>query len=43
MPDEGNSRTVAAYGANYDRLRQVKDDCDPHNFFRTNRNIMPTA
>ena len=43
MPDEGNSRTVAAYGANYDRLRQVKDACDPHNFFRTNRNITPTA
>ena len=43
MPDEGNSRTVAAYGANFDRLRQVKDACDPHNFFRTNRNITPTA
>ncbi len=38
--DETN-RVRAAYGANYDRLAQVKRDYDPSNLFRTNWNIQP--
>jgi FAD/FMN-containing dehydrogenase len=41
MPDEGVGRTVAAYGSNFDRLQRVKAAWDPHNLFRTNRNVAP--
>jgi FAD/FMN-containing dehydrogenase len=38
--DEGD-RVRAAYGANYQRLAQVKKQYDPDNLFRVNQNIKP--
>jgi FAD/FMN-containing dehydrogenase len=40
-PDEGDEGIRAAYGANVDRLVDVKTKYDPHNIFRSNRNIRP--
>jgi hypothetical protein len=37
--DDDAARTADAYGANYQRLQQVKADYDPDNLFRVNRNI----
>lgn len=39
--DEGAERVKAAYGDNYERLRQIKQKYDPKNFFRCNNNIAP--
>lgn len=39
--DEDQARIRATYGANYDRLVQVKRAYDPANLFRTNRNVVP--
>ncbi|HEX9116042.1 MAG TPA: FAD-binding oxidoreductase [Anaerolineae bacterium] len=39
--DEGDERTRAAYGANYERLVAVKTAWDPANLFHINKNIAP--
>ena len=41
LSNEGNERIREAYGDVYDRLRSVKREWDPDNFFRTNQNIEP--
>jgi FAD/FMN-containing dehydrogenase len=41
--DEDLERLRATYGANYDRLVGVKENYDPENLFRSNRNIHPRA
>jgi len=41
--DEDQERIRATYGANFDRLVEVKQQYDPHNLFRANRNIRPHA
>jgi FAD/FMN-containing dehydrogenase len=44
LGDEGEERVRAAYGATiYDRLVKLKNRYDPHNLFRVNQNIRPTA
>ena len=40
--EEGDDRTRAAYGANYDRLVEVKTKWDPDNVFAANKNIAPS-
>jgi FAD/FMN-containing dehydrogenase len=39
--DEGEERTRAGYGANFERLLEVKRTYDPGNLFRSNRNVRP--
>jgi hypothetical protein len=39
--DEDDERIRATYGANFDRLREIKKTYDQDNLFRTNRNIPP--
>jgi FAD/FMN-containing dehydrogenase len=41
MPQDESERTADAYGANYQRLAQIKAKYDPDNLFRTNQNIHP--
>ena len=43
LGEEGAERVRVAYGANYDRLLQLKRKYDPTNFFRQNQNIKPQA
>jgi len=39
--DEGADRLQQGYGANHDRLRELKAKWDPENLFRHNKNIVP--
>ena len=39
--DEAGDPAVAAYGPNYQRLRELKSKYDPENFFHVNVNIQP--
>ncbi len=41
--DEDVDRLRATYGANFDRLVEIKEKYDPENVFRSNRNIRPRA
>jgi FAD/FMN-containing dehydrogenase len=41
--DEDEERVRATYGANFDRVVEVKQKYDPHNVFRSNRNVRPQA
>lgn len=41
MTEDETDRVVAAYGANYGRLRQIKKRYDPENVFHLNQNIKP--
>lgn len=41
MMDEGQERVMASYKSNYDRLRKIKMQYDPDNFFMINQNIKP--
>lgn len=38
---DSDTRASAAYGANYDRLVEIKTTYDPTNFFHHNQNIAP--
>jgi FAD/FMN-containing dehydrogenase len=43
LGEEGDEQVRAAYGANYERLVELKNKYDPTNFFRLNHNIKPTV
>lgn len=43
MPEDDKGRVSGAYGANMERLGQIKAKYDPENLFRVNHNITPTA
>jgi FAD/FMN-containing dehydrogenase len=42
MTEEESDRVAAAYGGNYDRLAQIKNQYDPDNLFHLNQNIKPS-
>jgi len=42
MPGDESDRVETAYGANYQRLSEIKRRCDPANLFRSNQNIKPS-
>jgi FAD/FMN-containing dehydrogenase len=42
MTEEESDRVAAVYGANYDRLAQIKKRYDPDNLFHLNQNIKPS-
>ena len=42
MTEDESDRVAAAYGANYDRLAQIKKQYDPDNLFHLNQNIKPS-
>ena len=41
LGEEGEKLVKDAYGANYQRLAQLKRKYDPTNLFRLNQNIKP--
>jgi FAD/FMN-containing dehydrogenase len=43
LTQDESDRTADAYGANYQRLAQIKMKYDPDNVFRNNQNIHPAA
>ena len=43
LGEEGASAVRASYGANYDRLANLKKKYDPDNFFQFNQNIPPAG
>ena len=43
MDNEGEERIRGTYGANYEKLTQIKAKYDAENFFRVNQNVPPAA
>jgi len=43
LGDEGEARVRAAYGVNYEHLRELKTRYDPGNFFNGNQNVKPNS
>jgi FAD/FMN-containing dehydrogenase len=43
MPEDEADRVETAYGANYQRLTELKRRYDPLNLFRMNQNVKPRA
>lgn len=43
MPEDEADRVEPAYGANYQRLAEIKQRYDPMNLFRMNQNVRPQA
>jgi FAD/FMN-containing dehydrogenase len=43
LSQEGADRVRAAYGNNYERLVELKNEWDPENLFHVNQNVEPTA
>jgi hypothetical protein len=43
LAEEGRSRVMAGYGANYQRLAVLKRKYDPSNLFHMNQNVLPAV